>query len=252
MPRLNNNALDDLAPAIVIPAFNEAGSVGRVVTTVRSICAYPVIVADDASTDSTRAEASAAGATVLPLAVNLGAWGATQAGMRYALRRGHRLVITLDADGQHDPRYIDSLLAPVLAGSADVVIGACAERCSRLRRFAWRLLAASSGVRYEDLTSGFRVYGPHALRTLCNWRATFLDYQDVGVLSLLQTRGLEIADITVPMSQRRNGHSRVFNSWLIVASYMCHTLLLGIAKRPVRRLPSGNKASLAGEAGQLS
>lgn len=252
MSTLNDNVLRDLAPAIVIPAFNEAGSVGQVVTSVRSVCSYPVIVADDASTDGTRSEAAAAGATVLPLAVNLGAWGATQAGMRYALRRGHRLVITLDADGQHDPRYLDRLLAPVLAGGADVVIGACAERCSHLRRFAWRLLAASSGVRYEDLTSGFRVYGPHALLALCDWRATFLDYQDVGVLSLLQARGLGIADITVPMAPRRNGHSRIFSSWLIVASYMCHTLLLGIAKRPVRRLATDGEASLAGEAGQLS
>jgi len=222
-----------LVPAIVIPAFNEAGCVGEVLQAVRANCEYPVIVVDDASTDGTREEAIAAGATVLSLAVNLGAWGATQAGMRYALRHGHRTVVTMDADGQHDPGYIEALLAPIKREEAEVVIGACTERGSRPRRLAWRMLAATSGLRFEDLTSGFRAYGPHALRALCNWRATFLDYQDVGVLSLLEERGFSITDLTVPMARRKHGHSRVFSSWLVVAHYMCHTLLLGTAKRSI-------------------
>lgn len=234
-----------VSAAVVIPAFNEAGSVGEVVRAVRAACSYPVIVVDDASTDETRAEAADAGATVLPLAVNLGAWGATQAGMRFAKRRGHGFVVTLDADGQHDPGDIDTLLAPVRAELADVVIGACAERCSAYRRFAWRVLAATSGLRFEDLTSGFRAYGPHAVKALCNWRATFVDYQDVGVLTLLQSRGFTIADVQIPMEPRRNGSSRIFSSWLVVAYYMSHTLLLGVAKRPIRHLPAASAKALA-------
>jgi len=224
-----------LSPAIVIPAFNEAGSVGDVVRAVRSIYPYPVIVVDDGSSDTTRQEAASAGAIVLPLAINLGAWGATQAGMRYAVRSGHQLVITLDADGQHEPRQIARLIDPIIAGSAEVVIGACADRCSKLRRFAWQLLAATFGLRFEDLTSGFRAYGREALKVLCGSRATYLDYQDVGVLALLQAHGLRIADVQVPMAPRRNGYSRIFRSWFLVAVYMCHTLLLGVAKRPLGR-----------------
>jgi glycosyltransferase involved in cell wall biosynthesis len=223
----------DPGPAIVIPAFNEASCIGEVLQAIRANTPYRVIVVDDASTDGTRKEALAGGATVLSLAVNLGAWGATQAGMRYALRHGHRTVVTMDADGQHDPGYIDALLGPVMRREADVVIGACTERGSRSRRLAWRMLAATSGLRFEDLTSGFRAYGPHALRALCNWRATFLDYQDIGVLSLLHVRGFSITDLKVPMKPRTHGHSRVFSSWLIVAHYMCHTLLLGTAKRSI-------------------
>jgi glycosyltransferase involved in cell wall biosynthesis len=222
-------------PVVLIPAFNEQGVVGQVIARVREHCPYPVIVIDDASTDDTRAEAEAAGATVLPLVANLGAWGATQTGIRYALRRGYDMAISLDADGQHDPAQIAAVAAPVLRGVADVSIGAFPERGSRARQVAWVLLRAVSGIRLEDLTSGFRAYGPDALRELASWRATYLDFQDVGVLSLLMGKGLKLVDVPVTMGTRKNGHSRIFRTWLAVAYYMCHTILLGLTKRRIRR-----------------
>ncbi|MEM1144758.1 MAG: glycosyltransferase family 2 protein [Pseudomonadota bacterium] len=222
-------------PVVLIPAFNEEGSVGCVIENVRTVCSYPVIVIDDASTDGTRAEAEAAGATVLPLAVNLGAWGATQTGLRYAVRCGHDLAITLDADGQHNPAQITQVAMPVLNGTAHVSIGAFPERGSRSRQIAWALLRAVSGIRLEDLTSGFRAYGLDAMRELASWRATYLDFQDVGVLILLMGNGLTIMDVPVRMDRRHNGHSRIFRTWLAVTYYMCHTLLLGLTKRRIRR-----------------
>lgn len=222
-------------PVVLIPAFNEEGVVGRVIERVQRSCPYPVIVIDDASTDGTREEAAASGATVLSLVVNLGAWGATQAGIRYALRLGHDMAVTLDADGQHDPAHIDKVSAPVLTGIAHVSIGAAPERGSRARQVAWILLRAVSGIRLEDLTSGYRVYGIHAMRDLASWRATYLDFQDVGVLALLMRNGLSVMDVPVKMDRRRNGHSRVFRTWLAVVYYMCHTLLLGLTKRRIRR-----------------
>ncbi len=70
---------------------------------------------------------------------------------------------------------------------------------------------------------------------LAGWRATLLDYQDIGVLLLLQSRGLRITDVDVDMRVRLNGPSRIFRSWLLVAYYMCHTLLLGLTKRKLMR-----------------
>ena len=92
-----------------------------------------------------------------------------------------------------------------------------------------------SGIRLEDLTSGFRAYGPGALHDLASWRATYLDFQDVGVLSLLMGKDMRVVDVPVTMAERRNGHSRVFRTWLTVIYYMCHTLLLGLTKRRIRR-----------------
>lgn len=216
---------------ILIPAFNEADVIAEVLGEVNAACDFPVIVIDDASTDNTVAIAEQAGATVIPLHVQLGAWGATQTGLRYALRNGYDIAISMDADGQHEAASVATLLQPVTAGVADVVIGACTQRGSWLRHIAWTMMKQASGLRLEDITSGFRVYNRKSMRQLASWRATLLDYQDIGVLLLLQSKGLEIVDVQVPMQPRRNGKSRVFHSWLMVVYYMCLTLTLGLSKR---------------------
>ena len=125
-----------------------------------------VVVVDDASTDSTILRAASQGACVLPLADQLGAWGAMQAGLRYAAEKRCARVVTLDADGQHLPAEIPKLLSAMDQTGANVVIGACAFRGSRLRRFAWRMMRGVSGISAEDLTSGFRLYDRQAVDIL--------------------------------------------------------------------------------------
>lgn len=222
-------------PAIVIPAFNEGETVRSVLTEIRQHCDFPVYLVDDSSTDNTAEVARDCGATVLRLANQLGAWGATQAGIRYALKEGHDAVITMDADGQHDPAFIGALLEPLQNNEADVCIGSWPERGSMLRQIAWRWLRATSGIPFEDLTSGFRAYSHIPLVYLASWRATYLDFQDVGVLSLLLKKGARVVDTPTPMRGRANGQSKVFRSWLVVFYYMCHTLLLGLTKRRIGR-----------------
>ena len=112
---------------VIIPAFNEESSVGAVVNSALSHF-ESVVVVDDASQDDTAAEAHSAGATVLRLPEQLGAWGATQTGMRYAVRKGFDIAVTMDADGQHDSSEIPNLIAPLLAEEANVVIGAYLQR----------------------------------------------------------------------------------------------------------------------------
>jgi hypothetical protein len=97
------------------------------------------------------------------------------------------------------------------------------------------MMKRASGLTLEDITSGFRVYNRKAIRELASWRATLLDYQDIGVLLLLQAKGIIIMDVKVPMQPRRNGKSYVFNSWFTVIYYMCQTLILGLSKRQLAR-----------------
>lgn len=222
---------DRATTVILIPAFNEGDIISEVIGEIRSCCDYPVIVIDDASTDNTIVKAREAGATVIPLPAQLGAWGATQTGLRYALKQGCATAITMDADGQHEAGSLAQLILPVAQGKADVAIGACTQRGSIARRVAWVMMKSASGLSLEDITSGFRVYNRVAIRELASWRATLLDYQDIGVLLLLQSKNISIVDIEVNMQPRRNGKSRVFNSWLMVIYYMCHTLMLGLSKR---------------------
>lgn len=223
------------ATVIIIPAFNEGEVIGSVIEAIRAHCEFPIFVIDDASTDDTIARAMQAGATVIPLAVQLGAWGAMQTGLRLANRNGYDVAITMDADGQHDAASLQELLRPVAQGIADVSIGACTQRGSRLRKIAWTLMQKTSGLALEDITSGFRVYNRRAIEELSHRRATLLDYQDVGVLLLLQSHGLSIVDVEVTMKDRNNGGSRIFRSWVIVFYYMCQTLLLGLTKRKLAR-----------------
>lgn len=224
---------------VLIPAFNEEDAIAAVIEEIGRACDLPVVVIDDASTDETSVCARRAGAVVIPLCTNLGAWGATQAGLRYALRHGYDFAVTMDADGQHQASSLEALSRPIVEEKADVVIGACLSRGSKMRRIAWTVMKEISGLSLEDITSGFRVYNQRAIRTLSSWQGTLLDYQDIGVLLLLQSSGFRITDVEVTMRERTNGHSRVFYSWSIVAYYMCHSLLLGLSKRKL--LPTGSK-----------
>lgn len=215
---------------ILIPAHNEAATVGAIVREVRRRWGYRVVVIDDCSTDDTAEIARAAGATLLPLPLQLGAWGALQTGLRYAERNGYRLAVTLDADGQHEPDQIGALIAPVLAGRANVVIGAFPARASPARRLAWRYFRWLTGLDLEDITSGFRAYDARAIRLLASREATLLDYQDVGVLLTLHRHDLRVIEEPVPMQPRLQGVSRVFKSWWTVGNYMLQTSLLCLAR----------------------
>ena len=224
----------------LIPAYNEEATVGTIVAQVRQLWHCPVVVIDDCSTDATIAVARAAGAIVLPLTLQLGAWGAMQTGLRYALRQGYRTAITLDADGQHEPRDIGPLLEPLANGRADVSIGAFPERASRARRLAWSYFRWLTGLELEDITSGFRAYSHTAMCVLATGEASLLDYQDVGVLLILRRKGLRIVEVPVSMQPRTLGASRVFRSWWVVGKYMLQTSLLCLARVGYHHMPTAD------------
>lgn len=239
---MSDPASNRLRPAdclAVIPARDEAATVAGVVTGVRAALGCAVLVVDDASRDGTAAEARSAGALTLRLPLGLGAWGASQAGVRYARRNGYAGVLTLDADGQHLPESLPALFAAQGRQGANVVIGTCIGRLSHAKRLAWRYLRALTGLGLTDFTSGLRLYDAQACEILAGPEASLLDYQDVGVLMLLSKNGLRIEETPVPMLPRRAGHSRVFASWPVVARYMVHTTVLCIAQIDAGRRSRG-------------
>lgn len=221
---------------IVMAVNNEEHSLPELLRELKSSEDFDLIVVDDCSSDNTLSICRNAGILTLPLASQLGAWGAMQTGLRYAVRRGYRQVITMDGDGQHHTAELS-----VLTNFAnehpehDVIIGACVSRGSRLRRWAWSFFRRTSGIEIEDITSGFRLYRGNAVDLLSDARATLLDYQDLGVLLQLHRSGLRIGEVAVSMSERADGKSRIFNSWLTVARYMLFTTMLAIAKSQIFR-----------------
>ncbi|MEJ5365533.1 MAG: glycosyltransferase family 2 protein [Desulfosoma sp.] len=217
---------------VVIPAHNEGASIGDVVGGVRRAFNGAVVVVDDFSTDDTARKARDAGAVVLPLPIHLGAWCATQAGIRYSLAHGCRILVTMDGDGQHRPEDIPRILEPLFQGHSDVVIGSCVDRGSAARRLTWLIFRRITGLDVADLTSGFRAYNRPALKILASREASLLDYQDVGVLLFLKRAGLRFSEVPVTMGPRRNGHSRVFHTWRAVFWYLVYSGIVSVSQRP--------------------
>lgn len=161
------------APWVVIAAYQEAEVIERVVRAVRR--AVPqVVVVDDCSRDATGPRAARAGAHVLRHPVNLGQGAALQTGIDYALAQGAQMVVTFDADGQHDIGDLPVLLDAQRASGADCVLGSRflgrAENLSARRR--WLLKAATAftamtaGVRLTDAHNGYRLFTRRAATTL--------------------------------------------------------------------------------------
>lgn len=159
-----------LRVAVVIPAFNEQGKVGRVVRRVPPGVAEVVIVADDASRDGTAEEARAAGAVVVSHPVNRGVGAALRSGIDRARELGCDVVAILSGDDQHDPDELERVLAPLRAGQCDLVQGSrrlggggvvdislFRELTTRLYPWLFRL-ATRFRFPSTDATNGFRAF----------------------------------------------------------------------------------------------
>jgi polyprenyl-phospho-N-acetylgalactosaminyl synthase len=158
---------------IVVAAYNEAGVIADVVRPLVSE-GYAVVVVDDGSIDDTAKLARAAGAALLRHAINRGQGAALQSGLRYALERGARIVITFDADGQHAVEDLPRLLEPILESEADVVLGsrflehtAAVPPIRRLLlRAAVVFTGVASGVTLTDAHNGMRALTRRAAEQL--------------------------------------------------------------------------------------
>lgn len=216
-------------PLVIIPAFNEETVILNVIGDLKSNGYDDILVVNDASTDNTLAMLPN-DIKVISLPYNLGAWKATQTGIRYAYQCGYEQIITFDADGQHLAKTLNKLLAEHDKKQFDLVIGACLSRGSIARKIAWHVFRKISGVQVRDLTSGLRVYNRKAMKVLSGKAASLLEYQDVGVLLLLKNNAISKVELDVDMQLRKNGISRIFNSWGAVLYYMAYTTTLCLSK----------------------
>ncbi|QKW14310.1 glycosyltransferase family 2 protein [Verrucosispora sp. NA02020] len=198
---------------VIIPALNEAGSIADVVREVRGeLPGVDVLVVDDGSTDRTSAVAAAAGARVARLPYNLGVGGAMRLGYRYAYDHDYDVAVQIDADGQHDPRYVPKLVD--LLDDHDLVIGARfageGEYTVRgPRRWAMGMLSmvlsALSGTTLTDTTSGFRAANRRMIEMFAQWYPA--EYLGDTVETLVHTarRGYRIQQVPVAMRRRMAG-----------------------------------------------
>jgi len=157
----------------VIPALNEERTICWVVLQAAKQ-ADAVIVVDDGSQDLTAELAKECGAIVLRHKANLGKGAALRTGFIESLKRGASIVVTIDADGQHNPGEINKLIAPIIKDEADVVIGSRFIEKSNgdmplYRKFGNMILNLFTSPRRKDITdtqSGFRAYSRKALEAI--------------------------------------------------------------------------------------
>lgn len=202
----------------IVPARNEEGAVGAVVTEIRAFDpGIDVVVIDDGSTDQTAAAAAAAGAFVVRLPFNLGIGAAVQTGFKFALERGYELAVRLDGDGQHDPAELAKLLAVIDRDEADVVVGsrfvdgAGDHRGPRSRRigivFFARLVSALTRQRVTDTTSGFQALNR---RGIAIFAADYPhDYPEVEATLMVYKHRLRLVEVPVRMRERAHGESSI-------------------------------------------
>jgi UDP-N-acetylglucosamine---dolichyl-phosphate N-acetylglucosaminyltransferase len=193
----------ELRLAVVIPAFQAGRRVAAVVTGVRrEVPQAAVFVVDDGSTDGTAAAAAAAGATVTAHAANRGKGAALATGVERALSGTAEAIVTLDADGQHDPAAIPVLVAPLEAGSADLVLGARARTPAmppqrRLSNWLSSVLASRvAGAAVPDAQTGFRAFR-RTVAAAVRPEETGYDYELAFLLGAVAA-GFRLHSVVVP------------------------------------------------------
>jgi glycosyltransferase involved in cell wall biosynthesis len=235
--------LAELRRVAIVPALNEEHTVPFVIDELRAFDAgLDVVVVDDGSSDGTAVAAAASGAYVLQLPFNLGIGGAVQTGFKFAFEHDYDIAVRVDGDGQHDPAQLARILAPVLRGEADIVVGsrfaaqAGGYRSSRSRRVGIRILAAVVsrivGQRVTDTTSGFQALNRQGIALFA--RDYPHDYPEVEATIMVFRHRLRLQEVPVSMRERGGGQSSI--TALRSIYYMVKVLLaifVGLFRRHV-------------------
>ena len=227
--------------AVIIPAYNEEGAIGRLLDEVKQhVPDLDVIVINDGSTDGTASLARSKGVKVLDLPCNLGVGGAVQTGFRHACDRGYRYVIRIDGDGQHPPSEIPKLINAMKESDADLIIGSrfAGEKSygSTLFRFIGIkmlafFLSRICRSRIMDPTSGFWMLNRKLLYYFAHDYPT--EYPEPEAIALLRRHGFSFREVPVMFRPRTVGLSSI-GAWGTVYYMMKVGLALVVDRiRPI-------------------
>ena len=238
--RPNLQPVADQRCLVIVPVFNESGSIRKVIQRLRrALPTFDVLVIDDGSTDDTVRQVPA-GVPVVSLPFNLGIGGAMQTGYRYAALHGYEVAVQVDGDGQHRPSEVRRLVERLEEGDSDLVIGSrflepTHYKQSFVRRFGSLVLRgiirALVGVDLTDCTSGFRAANRKVILAFAHWYPE--DYPEPEVVLLLRRVGFRIGELGVRMRHRRTGRSSISllqGVFYVMKVTVC--LLLDMARDP--------------------
>jgi glycosyltransferase involved in cell wall biosynthesis len=201
---------------VLIPAYNEAPNIGRVIAGVsQAVPDADVLVVDDGSSDGTAEIARRAGAYVVSHPFNMGYGVACQTGFKIARRYDYDYVVQMDGDGQHEARCIPDLLSSVQDPDVDAVLGSrwlgLAEyKGPLLRKFGKFFFGFLAGLitrqHVTDPTTGFQALTREVVRFYCT-EVYPVDYPDADVIIMLNRAGFRVKEVPVIMYVNESGKS---------------------------------------------
>ena len=226
---------------VFIPVFNEEETLRGVILGIRaSLSQADILVVNDGSTDSTGNIAREEGVLVLEHPYNMGIGATMQTGFLYALNNGYNIAVQIDGDGQHDARFITSLIKPILDGQANLVIGTRylsdgGFKSTFLRklgiRFFTTIIWIFTGKKITDPTSGFRAMDRKGIELFSKEYPS--DYPEVEALISAYKKGLHFQEIPVTMRNRQGGASSI---GILSALYYMVKVTLSISIGSFRRV----------------
>lgn len=227
---------------IIIPAYNEAENIERVVDNLEeNYWYYDYVIINDGSSDDTRKICARKQYNMLDLPVNVGLSGAIKSGMRYANFYGYDYVVQLDGDGQHDPEYIESMLNEMKKTGCDIVIGSRFK--NKRKPLTARMLGSilitgairlTTGKHIGDVTSGMRLFNKKMIKQF-GYNIHYSPEPDT--LAYLLNCGVQIREVQVTMSERIAGTSylNLWNSmWYMLKMMFSILLFQWVRKRRVK------------------
>jgi glycosyltransferase involved in cell wall biosynthesis len=225
---------------VIIPAYNEEQVIGDVISGILALdSGLDILVVNDGSRDNTAAVAARAGAMVLSHVFNMGYGVTIQTGYKFAYNKGYRYIVQIDADGQHDTRFVTELLEPVRNGDVDFAIGSRflwfdSYRPSFSRRLAIlffrKLVTVIIGREITDPTSGYQAFN----RSVMKFFTTDVfpcDYPDADMLITLNLAGFRMREVPVRMYANPTGktmHSGAKPLYYMVK--MCLSILVTLLR----------------------
>ncbi len=201
---------------VIIPAYNEEGSIVNTISKLTKMCKnVDYVIINDCSKDSTYDICVKNNYNVINLPVNLGIGGAVQTGYKYAYRNGYDIAIQMDADGQHDPKYIKDLVKEIENGN-DLAIGSRfiekkGFQSTFIRRIGINMysfiIRIFTGVLITDTTSGFRAAGKSIIKIFA--REYPVDYPEPETNALIAKGKYKVVEVPMKMMERDSGKSSI-------------------------------------------
>lgn len=209
--------IDSLKTLVIIPCYNEEESIKAVIERLCAACPNAdYLVVDDCSSDNSQAILIENGFNYITLPINLGIGGGVQSGYLYAAAHGYDIAVQMDGDGQHCPKDLEKVVAPVASGQLDMCIGSRfitgkGFQSGAFRRAGIRFLSfmikVLTGAKIKDVTSGFRACNKQLIVFFANNYAQ--DYPEPEAIISAVTCGYRVGEVPVVMRERQGGVSSI-------------------------------------------